>query len=54
MGRIATLLTAVLISASIFGQTPDKMSYQAVVRDANGALVVSAEIGMKISILKGN
>jgi hypothetical protein len=54
MNRIATLLTAILISASIFGQAPDKMSYQAVVRDGNGALVVSAKIGMKISILKGN
>jgi len=53
MYRIVIFLAAILTSAGIFGQVPDKMSYQAVVRDGNGALVVSAKIGIKISILQG-
>jgi trimeric autotransporter adhesin len=36
---------------SLMGQAPQKMSYQAVVRDANNALVTSQTIGMHLSIL---
>jgi uncharacterized protein (TIGR02145 family) len=36
----------------IFGQPPQKMSYQAVIRDGNNQLVVNQQIGVKISILK--
>ena len=53
MYKITLFLLVYLSTASIFGQAPNKMSYQAVVRDASGALVVSANIGMKISILQG-
>lgn len=35
-------------------QAPDKMSYQAVIRNASNALVVSQGVGMKISILQGS
>lgn len=35
-------------------QSPEKMSYQAVVRNASNALVVNTGVGMKISILKGS
>lgn len=34
-------------------QAPDKMSYQAVVRNASNALVANQGVGMKISILQG-
>ena len=47
-----TLLTVALAAASI-AQVPDKMSYQAVIRDTEGNLVTEQEIGMKISILQG-
>ncbi len=42
-----------LISSSIFAQVPQKMSYQAVIRDASRALVTNKPIGMKISIAQG-
>ena len=39
MKKIYTLLTAIILTASTFAQAPEKMSYQAVVRDAGNALV---------------
>ena len=47
------LLAHLLINQSIFAQAPQKMSYQAVIRNTSGALVSSASVGMKISILQG-
>jgi len=46
------LFVAFLVTASIFSQSPEKMSYQAVIRDANNVLVTSQVLGMQISILK--
>ncbi len=54
MKRIFTILVAVLLTASVFAQTPEKMTYQAVVRDANDNLVTNTSIGMRISILKSS
>ena len=44
-------LTHLLIS-SLFSQSPQKMSYQAVIRDASDHLVTT-QVGMQISILQG-
>ena len=54
MKRIFIILAAVLITSSVFSQSPEKMSYQAVVRDGSNNLVSSATVGMQISILKGS
>jgi hypothetical protein len=54
MKKIFTLLAAVFMTAAISGQSPDKMSYQAVIRDVSGNLVTEQEIGMQISILQGS
>ena len=54
MKKLYTLLTAVIVAASAFAQTPEKMSYQAVVRDAGNALVPSQAVGMQLSILQGS
>ena len=54
MKRIFTILSGVLITTILWAQVPEKMSYQAVVRDANNSLVTSQTIGMQISILAGN
>ncbi len=54
MKKIFTLLTATLLTASVFAQAPEKMSYQAVIRDDGGQLVVNQEVGLKISILQGS
>jgi hypothetical protein len=42
-----------MLTASGFTQAPEKMSYQAVVRDASNALVTTQSVGMQISILQG-
>ena len=47
------ILAHLLINTSIFAQAPQKMSYQAVIRNTSGALVTSTSVGMKISILQG-
>ena len=52
MQKLYTLLTAVIITASAFAQAPEKMSYQAVVRDAANALVTSSGVGIQLSILQ--
>ncbi len=38
----------------LWAQTPQKMSYQAVVRDASNDLVTNQTVGIKISILQGS
>ena len=54
MRRIYNFIAALLLlSTGSFAQTiPEKMSYQAVVRDADGQLVSETEVGMQISILQ--
>jgi hypothetical protein len=54
MKKIITICAAVLMTASVFAQAPNKMSYQAVVRDASNNLVASTAVGMQISILQGS
>jgi len=53
MRKLFTLLVAVLLTASVFAQSPEKISYQAVIRDASDNLVTSQSVGMQISILQG-
>jgi hypothetical protein len=52
MKIIYTLIAAILLSTSSFAQAPEKMSYQALIRDAGGELVTGEAIGMRISILQ--
>ena len=54
MKKLYTLLTVVILTTSAFAQAPEKMSYQAVIRNASNALVVSQGVGMQISILQGS
>jgi len=54
MKKIFKLIAAVLLTATTWAQSPEKMSYQAVVRDAGNALVTSQSVGMQISILQGS
>ncbi len=53
MKKIYTLIAAVLLTATVWAQSPNKMSYQAVVRNASNELVTNQAIGMQISILQG-
>src|SRR6056297_1375400 len=57
LGTIAiwTLLTAGLFQPQqACAQTPEKMSYQAVIRDSDDNLIVNTSVGMQISILEGS
>jgi len=54
MKRITIILAAVLLTASAFAQAPQKMTYQAVVRNSSNALVQSSPVGMKVTILQGS
>lgn len=52
MKKIYSIAAALLMTASVFAQSPEKMSYQAIVRDGSNALVTSTTVGMQISILQ--
>jgi len=54
MKKIIIILAAVLLTASVFAQAPQKMSYQAVIRNASNALVTSTPVGMRLSVLQGS
>ncbi len=54
MKKIIIILSHLLIITFVFSQAPEKMSYQAVVRDASNALVTTQAVGMQISILQGS
>ncbi|HTO17125.1 MAG TPA: FISUMP domain-containing protein [Edaphocola sp.] len=47
-------LTNLFFITSVFGQSPNSMSYQAVVRDQNNNLITNKGVGIKISILQGS
>lgn len=53
MKKILPLFAFVLLSASVFAQAPEKMSYQAVIRNNSNILISSQSVGMRISILQG-
>jgi uncharacterized protein (TIGR02145 family) len=54
MKKFYTFVSALLLSASLWAQAPQKMSYQAVIRGENSALVVEKTVGVKISVLQGS
>lgn len=53
MKKIIVIAAALLMTASVWAQAPEKMSYQAVVRNSSNALVTSTAVGMQISVLQG-
>jgi hypothetical protein len=52
MKKTYTLLLFLLATVSILAQVPEKMSYQAILRDASNTLLTNQEVGMQISILQ--
>lgn len=54
MKKSITIIVALFINALTFAQAPQKMTYQAVVRNASNVLIQNSSVGMKISILKGS
>ena len=54
MNRTFTFFVALIVASSVFGQSPEKLSYQAVIRNTDKILVVNQEVGMQISVLQGS
>ena len=54
MKNIYSVIAGLLITASVWAQAPQKMSYQAVIRNSSDALVTSTPVGMRISVLQGS
>lgn len=52
MKRVYVLSVAVILTATLLAQSPDRMSYQAVIRDASNKLVTNTVVAMQISILQ--
>jgi uncharacterized protein (TIGR02145 family) len=54
MKKIFTLFVILALTTGVFAQSPQRMSYQAVVRNTGGVLQANQAVGMKISILQGS
>jgi hypothetical protein len=52
--KIYSLIVGLLFTLSVFAQAPQKMSYQAVIRNSSNALLTSTRVGMQISVLQGS
>lgn len=50
--RLLIMLFLLFLSSIIYAQVPQKMSYQAVIRNNSNVLVVNSPVGMQISILQ--
>ncbi len=53
MKKIFTLIFTLLLLQQVSAQSPEKMSYQAVIRNSSDELVINTQLGMQISILQG-
>jgi uncharacterized protein (TIGR02145 family) len=54
MEKVITFFSALILTVSVYAQSPEKMSYQAVIRNSSGALVTTTQIGMEINIRQGS
>ncbi len=54
MKKLFTLFGIIALTINVFAQSPQKMSYQAVIRNSTGGLVTNHAVGMRISILQGS
>ena len=54
MKSIYTIILMLFTTLTLWSQAPQKMSYQAVVRDASEMLLTETTVGMQVSILEGS
>lgn len=54
MTKIFTILLLLLISYTLYGQAPDEMNYQAVLRSASGGIRANTNVSLTISVLQGS
>ena len=48
MKKIYSLVAGLLLTASVWAQAPQKMSYQAVIRNSSNALITSTTVGVNL------
>jgi len=53
MKKILLIVASVVLSFNLFAQIPERMSYQAVVRNNSNQLVTNQTVGIRVSILQG-
>ncbi|MFN5912219.1 MAG: hypothetical protein ACK45H_12845 [Bacteroidota bacterium] len=53
MRKVITSTLVIFVLQISFSQAPQKMTYQAVVRNASNALIANSNVGIQISILQG-
>lgn len=54
MKKIYFIIGGFLLTINVCAQAPQKMSYQAIIRNNSNALLTSTTVGMKISVLQGS
>ena len=54
MKKIILIITALFFSLTSYSQTPEKFTYQSIVRSSDGSVLKSAAIGIRLSILKSS
>jgi hypothetical protein len=54
MRKLFTFFAAVLLTGTMWAQSPQQMSYQAVIRNSSNALITNHSVGMQITILQGS
>jgi len=54
MKKLFTFLMLIALTVSVFTQAPQKLSYQAVIRNSIGQLVTNQAVGIRLSILQGS
>jgi len=54
MRKLFTFLAFIIITSDSWAQSPQKISYQAIIRNNSNVLVISTVVGMKISILQSS
>lgn len=53
LNKLTITIVAILVSiTSVFAQSPEKLSYQAIVRDASNTLISNTEVGIQISLIQ--
>lgn len=51
---LLSILALALLVLTVFAVVPEKMTYQAIIRDSGGQLITDKQISMRVSILKGS
>lgn len=54
MKKLLLALTTVLFAVGVIAQAPQKMSYQAIIRNSTNVLITSQAVSMKVNIIQGS